>query len=211
MIRAITVSRASLKPLSTIATRFLHQQTTPPHSTPPFSTQTAAAIAIASLGLVTAGTFITNNTTTQNPPISIHQNNYNNISIAFYTSIIATCDGDNFFSRDEVSKHTTLETGIWVTFKDGVYDITEFIEQHPGGAKRILMAAGGRVDPFWNLYQQHFTEKVQDQLKALRIGTLNPDEPQIIDDTDPYKDEPGKYSKRRRSNVAVIIVRIVLN
>ncbi len=41
-----------------------------------------------------------------------------------------------------------------VTFKDGVYDVTDFIAAHPGGASKIMLAAGGSVEPFWALYQQ---------------------------------------------------------
>jgi hypothetical protein len=33
--------------------------------------------------------------------------------------------GRPVYSREEVSKHRTLQDGIWVTYKDGVYDITE--------------------------------------------------------------------------------------
>ncbi len=40
------------------------------------------------------------------------------------------------------------------SFREGVYDITDFIPNHPG-AKNILMAAGGAVEPFWNLYAVH--------------------------------------------------------
>lgn len=36
------------------------------------------------------------------------------------------------FSLDEVKKHNSKETGIWVTFKDGVYDVTDFVDIHPG-------------------------------------------------------------------------------
>lgn len=36
------------------------------------------------------------------------------------------------YSRDDISKHNTMEARIWVTFKEGVYDITDFIEMHPG-------------------------------------------------------------------------------
>jgi sulfite oxidase len=36
-----------------------------------------------------------------------------------------------------------------VTGQDGVYDITDFIASHPGGAAKIMMAAGGAVEPFW--------------------------------------------------------------
>jgi hypothetical protein len=45
-----------------------------------------------------------------------------------------------------------LKTGL--CSRHGVYDITDFIPNHPG-AKNILMAAGGSVEPFWNLYAVH--------------------------------------------------------
>eukprot|EP00959_Pyramimonas_sp_CCMP1952_P156854 3280426-Pyramimonas_sp.AAC.1 len=38
--------------------------------------------------------------------------------------------------------------------KDSVYDITDFIIDHPGGS-RIMLAAGKAIDPFWRLYQMH--------------------------------------------------------
>lgn len=41
--------------------------------------------------------------------------------------------------------------GIWVTYKDGVYDITQFVALHPGGAHKIMLAAGGPVEPFWSM------------------------------------------------------------
>ena len=36
------------------------------------------------------------------------------------------------YRRSEVQKHRSSETGIWVTYKHGVYDITDYIEAHPG-------------------------------------------------------------------------------
>ena len=39
------------------------------------------------------------------------------------------------FTKDEVAQHTTRKDRIWVTFRDGVYDITDFVVMHPGGAK----------------------------------------------------------------------------
>lgn len=46
-----------------------------------------------------------------------------------------------------------------MTYKDGVYDVTKFVEQHPGGLARIMLAAGGAIDPFWAMYQQHNTDQ----------------------------------------------------
>jgi len=76
------------------------------------------------------------------------------------------------YSREEVSTHKTKENGIWVTYKNIVYDITEFIDKHPGGDK-ILLAAGGPVEPYWSLYAVHKDNKeVMDLLKQYEIGIL---------------------------------------
>ncbi|KAL7285641.1 hypothetical protein ACG7TL_000746 [Trametes sanguinea] len=42
---------------------------------------------------------------------------------------------------DEVSKHNS-QSSCWVIIKDKVYDVTEFLPDHPGGAKIILKYAG---------------------------------------------------------------------
>ena len=34
---------------------------------------------------------------------------------------------DTIYTLEEVSKHKTKATGVWVYYKDGVYDITKFI------------------------------------------------------------------------------------
>lgn len=31
------------------------------------------------------------------------------------------------FSEDEVAEHATKDTGVWVTYKDGVYDVTNWV------------------------------------------------------------------------------------
>ncbi|KAF4544535.1 Mitochondrial cytochrome b2 protein [Lasiodiplodia theobromae] len=45
------------------------------------------------------------------------------------------------FSYDEVSKHNTPES-CWVVLYGHVYDVTSFLNEHPGGAKIILQLAG---------------------------------------------------------------------
>lgn len=104
--------------------------------------------------------------------------------------------GRPIYTREEVGNHCTQDTGIWVTFEDGVYDITEFVRAHPGGAEKIMLAAGGQVDPFWLLYQQHYTENVQNILHSMRIGTLAKEDvpdPSSFDMTDPYAAEPKRH------------------
>ncbi|CAK9051833.1 Sulfite oxidase, partial [Durusdinium trenchii] len=97
-----------------------------------------------------------------------------------------------YYSRAEVSKHKRKEDRIWVTYKNGVYDITEFVEAHPGG-ERILLAAGSAIDPFWAMYNQHTTKQVLDILAAHRIGTLHPhEEVEEIKFDDPYANDPKR-------------------
>jgi sulfite oxidase len=106
------------------------------------------------------------------------------------------------FTRAEVAERCTQKTGIWVTYREGVYDITEFVNMHPGGAKRIMLAAGRAVDPFWKLYQQHLAEGpgefIAKALSSMRVGNVAEDEPPPVDLDDPYKDEP-KFGEGWRS------------
>ena len=80
------------------------------------------------------------------------------------------------FTMAEVAKHKTKETGMWVIFKGEVYDITEFVEGHPGGKEKIALAAGGDVEDFWFLYPIHYNNPaVRDVLDQYRIGKLDPE------------------------------------
>lgn len=80
-------------------------------------------------------------------------------------------------------------------YKDGVYDITKFIQNHPGGADKIVMAAGKSVEPFWRIYRQHYNSNLPlEMLGPMRIGTLHPEdvaaEAEAKDSSDPYNQDP---------------------
>ncbi|GBF97565.1 hypothetical protein Rsub_10166 [Raphidocelis subcapitata] len=76
------------------------------------------------------------------------------------------------FTEEEVAQHRTKESRIWVTYRGGVYDITDFIPTHPGGMDKIMLAAGGSIEPFWGLYQQHQKGEIREILEGMRIGSL---------------------------------------
>ncbi|GBG31908.1 Nitrate reductase NADH [Hondaea fermentalgiana] len=103
--------------------------------------------------------------------------------------------GFPYFSRKEVSKHKHAEDRIYVTYKDGVYDVTEFVNMHPGG-ERILLAAGSAIDPYWAMYQQHSTRQVMEILASLRIGTLYEHEFKELEASisldDPFANDPPR-------------------
>lgn len=103
-----------------------------------------------------------------------------------------------FYTRQEIANHKTPETGIWVIYKNGVYDITQFVDEHPGGKQRIILAAGDSIEPFWGLYQQHVSDEVAEVLERLRIGNLHPSDRIAApapgkDPNDPYGNDPARH------------------
>ena len=81
------------------------------------------------------------------------------------------------YRRSEIAQHNCIKSGIWVTHRDMVYDITKFIANHPGGSEKIMLAAGQSVDKFWHIYQQHYNSKlVMDKMEDLLIGKLHSDD-----------------------------------
>jgi len=76
------------------------------------------------------------------------------------------------YTKEEVAKHRTKATGIWVSYRDGVYDVSDWADIHPGGASRLMLAAGGPIDSFWAMYAQHNTDQVKEILEEYRIGNL---------------------------------------
>ncbi|KAJ8259592.1 hypothetical protein GJAV_G00171200 [Gymnothorax javanicus] len=107
------------------------------------------------------------------------------------------------YTQEEVTKHRTLADGIWVTYKGGVYDITEFVARHPGGSK-IMLAAGGALEPFWAMYAVHNQEHVLEILAEYKVGELSTEErqqQQATVTTDPYAGDPPRHLALRVNNL----------
>lgn len=60
------------------------------------------------------------------------------------------------FTREEVALNDGREgRKFYVTYKNDVYDLTEFKARHPGG-NLIEQGAGGDVESFWSKWAYHF-------------------------------------------------------
>ncbi|KAK5872270.1 hypothetical protein PBY51_012986 [Eleginops maclovinus] len=106
-------------------------------------------------------------------------------------------------SQEEVTTHRSLEDGVWVTYKGGVYDITEFVAMHPGGDK-ILLAAGGALEPFWALYAVHNQEHVLEMLSEYKVGELSAEDvkkQKAIKTSDPYSTDPERHPALHINNL----------
>ncbi|OIW31497.1 cytochrome b5 [Coniochaeta ligniaria NRRL 30616] len=73
-------------------------------------------------------------------------------------------------SAAEVAKHKTEAEGVWLIIDGGVYDVTKFMDDHPGGSK-ILKRMGGKdaSKQFWKYHNDKVLAKYGDKLK---IGTV---------------------------------------
>ncbi|CAF2743833.1 unnamed protein product [Rotaria sp. Silwood2] len=78
------------------------------------------------------------------------------------------------YSMAEVAKHTTQEKGYWIAYKDGVYDISSYIDNHPGG-KLVLKSAGKALESCWKIFTMHDMDHVYEILEEYRIGNLLPE------------------------------------
>lgn len=100
-------------------------------------------------------------------------------------------------SKAEVGTRDNPSKSVWVTYGNGVYDITSFIDHHPG-AKNILMAAGGSIEPFWDIYAVHKgNAEVYELLEKYRVGNLREEDvaenKSLTDSTDPFANEPRRH------------------
>jgi predicted heme/steroid binding protein len=75
------------------------------------------------------------------------------------------------YSWEEVRRHNTVETGLWVAIDNVVYDVTAFKDTHPGGSDLLKIAAGRDCTDLFNSYH-NFTTKPAQILPKYRIGVL---------------------------------------
>ncbi|KAK9417950.1 putative Cytochrome b5 [Seiridium unicorne] len=74
------------------------------------------------------------------------------------------------FTKKEVGEHKTEDSGIYIIVDDGVYDVTNFIEEHPGGSKILKRMAGkDSTKQFWKYHGKNVLEKYGPKLK---IGSV---------------------------------------
>jgi len=79
------------------------------------------------------------------------------------------------YTSSEIEKHNSIDSGIWATYKDSVYNITDFVNNHPGGKDKIMLCAGKSMDPYWTKYKQHTNDPniFKTILSPMKIGTFS--------------------------------------
>lgn len=56
------------------------------------------------------------------------------------------------FTPAEVASHNSPDKGLYIIIENGVYDVTNFVDEHPGGAKILKRVAGkDATKQFWKV------------------------------------------------------------
>ncbi|XP_047997780.1 nitrate reductase [NAD(P)H]-like isoform X6 [Leguminivora glycinivorella] len=76
-------------------------------------------------------------------------------------------------TRAEVKKNRSRRN-LWLIIHDDVYDVTKFLEEHPGGEDTLLDAAGS--DATQAFEDVGHSEDARELLKQYKIGSLPDDE-----------------------------------
>lgn len=80
-------------------------------------------------------------------------------------------------TRDEVAKNNT-EDSLWCIVDHKVYDLTDFVDAHPGGSIVLQQVAGqDATAAFYNLHRHEVLQKYS----SLCIGTIEGEKSEVID------------------------------
>lgn len=111
-------------------------------------------------------------------------------------------DGLPRYRLSEIKEHGPTSERPWVVYGDKVYDITDWVAAHPGG-EVILRAAGGCIEPYWDIFSIHKSQHVRDILEQYIVGRVHVDDlengrPLQNAIEDPFVADPSRDTRLRR-------------
>ncbi|XP_068117840.1 cytochrome b5 type B [Hyperolius riggenbachi] len=77
------------------------------------------------------------------------------------------------YTREEVQQRNSGKN-VWLVIHDRVYDVTSFLEEHPGGEEVLFEQAGG--DATESFEDVGHSVDAREMLKQYYVGDLHPDD-----------------------------------
>jgi cytochrome b involved in lipid metabolism len=102
----------------------------------------------------------------------------------------------------EISAHNT-SSDLWIVIDQKVFDVTQFQEEHPGGAEAFRKYAGSDASTgFLKIVDHEDNEDVQTALKKYQIG--------FVKKNTPIAKKAPVSSKKSINLVPVVLMAVVL-
>lgn len=111
-------------------------------------------------------------------PLTTSITNISNKIISNFNNVNGINNNNNnnnkalIYSHSNVARHRHA-TDCWVTFRNGVYDLTKYLAVHPGGPKLLLDKAGRDLTEDFNVAHGRDNERVVSMLLPYRVGTMD--------------------------------------
>lgn len=98
-------------------------------------------------------------------------------------SILTEDSGVKYFTLEEIRTHN-MSKDTWLVIHDKVYDITSFLEEHPGGEEVLLEQAG--ADATESFEDVGHSTDAREMLEQYFLGELHKDDRKKQKATDVY-------------------------
>ncbi|XP_075937070.1 cytochrome b5 [Anarhichas minor] len=82
-------------------------------------------------------------------------------------------DGVKYYRLSEIEQKNTFKS-TWIIISNKVYDVTKFLEEHPGGEEVLREQAGG--DATESFEDVGHSSDAQEMSLSMMIGELHPDD-----------------------------------
>jgi 4-hydroxysphinganine ceramide fatty acyl 2-hydroxylase len=103
------------------------------------------------------------------------------LSLIVQSPLLVMSKRIRIFTSEDVAHHKTA-TSCWITRQGRVYDVTPFLNDHPGGDDLLLKYAGQDVDEVMKDQIEHeHSDSAYDMLEEFAIGRLGNDENTVSD------------------------------
>lgn len=76
------------------------------------------------------------------------------------------------YYASDVALRNSKESGFWIIIEEGIYDVTNFLETHPGGSVILINCSGRDASTEFKSVLHHSDPRIEELLKKFYVGRL---------------------------------------